>query len=50
MRSQGSLLGAGELEVSALFAGGAHLIDTWVELEVYEVTFTFKMSVLPRCV
>ncbi|CAN0200550.1 unnamed protein product [Scytosiphon promiscuus] len=33
LRSQGSLLGAGELEVSALFAGGAHLIDTWVELE-----------------
>ncbi|CAM9914735.1 unnamed protein product, partial [Hapterophycus canaliculatus] len=33
MRSQGSLLGAGELEVSALFAGGAYLIDTWVELE-----------------
>lgn len=32
--SQGSLLGAGELEVSPLLAGGLHLIDTWVELEV----------------
>ena len=34
MGSQGSLLGAGRLEVSPLIAGGAHLIDTWVELEV----------------
>lgn len=34
MGSQGSLLGAGQLEVSPLLAGGAHLIDTWVELEV----------------
>ncbi|CAM9499735.1 unnamed protein product [Pylaiella littoralis] len=33
MGSRGSLLGAGELEVSPLLAGGAHLIDTWVELE-----------------
>lgn len=36
MGSRGSLLGAGELEVSPLLAGGAHLIDTWVELEVRE--------------
>ncbi len=34
MGSQGSLLGVGELEVSPLLAGGLHLIDTWVELEV----------------
>lgn len=34
MGSQGSLLGAAELEMSSLLAGGAHLIDTWVELEV----------------
>eukprot|EP00752_Nemacystus_decipiens_P011279 g10023.t1 len=33
MGSQGSLLGAGQLDVSPLLAGGAHLIDTWVELE-----------------
>lgn len=36
MGSHGSLLGAGELEVAPLLAGGAHLIDTWVELEVCE--------------
>lgn len=34
MGSRGSLLGAGELDVSSLLSGGAHLIDTWVELEV----------------
>ena len=34
MGSQGSLLGSAELEMSSLLAGGAHLIDTWVELEV----------------
>ncbi|CAM9322002.1 unnamed protein product [Ectocarpus sp. 6 AP-2014] len=33
MGSRGSLLGAGELDVSSLLSGGAHLIDTWVELE-----------------
>eukprot|EP00903_Cladosiphon_okamuranus_P007042 g6846.t1 len=33
MGSHGSLLGAGQLEVSPLLAGGVHLIDTWVELE-----------------
>ena len=34
MRSQGSLLGAGKLDVSSLLSGGLYLIDTWVELEV----------------
>ncbi|CAM9250826.1 unnamed protein product [Laminaria digitata] len=33
MGSMGSLLGEAELEMSSLLAGGAHLIDTWVELE-----------------
>lgn len=42
MGSQGSLLGAGRLEVSPLLAGGAHLIDTWVELEVW-------FELLPCC-
>ena len=34
MRSQGSLLGAGKLDVSSLLSRGLYLIDTWVELEV----------------
>ena len=34
MRSQGSLLGAGKLDVSSRLSGGLYLIDTWVELEV----------------
>eukprot|EP00904_Undaria_pinnatifida_P001886 jgi/Undpi1/11699/HiC_scaffold_36.g13994.m1 len=33
MGSQSSLLGVARLEMSSLLAGGAHLIDTWVELE-----------------